>query len=210
MILHRIDDITSLDPAETFEFADLGASRNMYQKLVNFDLLNLAAGYQPEVAESWTASEDGRSITFRIRECLRFHSGHPVTAEDAEFSLRRAVILNLPPSFILTQFGFRADSAGQTVRADGKNVTITIDKPYLTSFVLRGDHPDHGWAGVSRARGAAAESGMGSGDLGGPCFILDRWWVATMPGLAISAVPLAFNLLGDGLRDILDPRDGGR
>lgn len=96
MILHRIDDITSLDPAETFEFADLGASRNMYQKLVNFDLLNLAAGYQPEVAESWTASEDGRFITVRIRECLRFHSGHPVTAEDAEFSLRRAVILNLP------------------------------------------------------------------------------------------------------------------
>ena len=39
-------------------------------------------------------------------------------------------------------------------------------------------------------------------------FILDHWWVATMPGLAIFAVSLGFNLLGDGLRDVLDPKAG--
>jgi len=38
-------------------------------------------------------------------------------------------------------------------------------------------------------------------------FLLDHWWVATMPGLAIFTVSLAFNLLGDGLRDVLDPKD---
>ena len=37
-------------------------------------------------------------------------------------------------------------------------------------------------------------------------FLLDQWWVATMPGLAIFIVSLGFNLLGDGLRDVLDPR----
>lgn len=37
-------------------------------------------------------------------------------------------------------------------------------------------------------------------------FILDQWWVATMPGLAIFIVSLGFNLLGDGLRDVLDPK----
>jgi peptide/nickel transport system permease protein len=37
-------------------------------------------------------------------------------------------------------------------------------------------------------------------------FLLDQWWVATMPGLAIFTVSLGFNLLGDGLRDMLDPR----
>lgn len=40
-------------------------------------------------------------------------------------------------------------------------------------------------------------------------FILDHWWVATVPGLAIFTVSLAFNLLGDGLRDVLDPKDSG-
>ena len=38
-------------------------------------------------------------------------------------------------------------------------------------------------------------------------FILDFWWVATIPGLAIFIVSLAFNLLGDGLRDVLDPKE---
>ena len=37
-------------------------------------------------------------------------------------------------------------------------------------------------------------------------YLLEQWWVATMPGLAIFIVALGFNLLGDGLRDVLDPR----
>jgi peptide/nickel transport system permease protein len=37
-------------------------------------------------------------------------------------------------------------------------------------------------------------------------FILEQWWVPTIPGLAIFAASLAFNLLGDGLRDVMDPK----
>jgi peptide/nickel transport system permease protein len=36
--------------------------------------------------------------------------------------------------------------------------------------------------------------------------ILDQWWVATVPGIAILIVSLGFNLLGDGLRDVFDPK----
>jgi peptide/nickel transport system permease protein len=36
--------------------------------------------------------------------------------------------------------------------------------------------------------------------------ILDQWWVATIPGAAIFVVSLGFNLLGDGLRDVFDPK----
>lgn len=36
-------------------------------------------------------------------------------------------------------------------------------------------------------------------------FIFDQWWVATIPGAAIFVVSLGFNLLGDALRDLLDP-----
>jgi len=41
-------------------------------------------------------------------------------------------------------------------------------------------------------------------------FILDQWWVAAMPGIAILVVSLGFNLLGDGLRDALDPKEAGQ
>ena len=37
-------------------------------------------------------------------------------------------------------------------------------------------------------------------------FILDQWWVPTIPGVAILIASLAFNLFGDGMRDVLDPR----
>ena len=37
-------------------------------------------------------------------------------------------------------------------------------------------------------------------------FVLRAWWVVTLPGLAILITVLAFNLMGDGLRDALDPR----
>ena len=37
-------------------------------------------------------------------------------------------------------------------------------------------------------------------------FITSAWWIVTLPGIAILLSVLGFNLLGDGLRDILDPR----
>jgi peptide/nickel transport system permease protein len=39
-------------------------------------------------------------------------------------------------------------------------------------------------------------------------FLIDQWWVPTVPGIAIFVVSLGFNLLGDGLRDVLDPKGG--
>jgi peptide/nickel transport system permease protein len=41
----------------------------------------------------------------------------------------------------------------------------------------------------------------------GRLYVLDQWWVAAAPGAAIFVVSLAFNLLGDGLRDALDPKN---
>lgn len=41
-------------------------------------------------------------------------------------------------------------------------------------------------------------------------YMIDSWWLVTFPGLAILCVSLAFNLLGDGLRDALDPKQMNR
>src|SRR3977135_398330 len=43
----------------------------------------------PSLAESWTASEDGLSYDFVLRDCVRFHNGEPVTAEDVQVSVQR-------------------------------------------------------------------------------------------------------------------------
>jgi peptide/nickel transport system permease protein len=41
-------------------------------------------------------------------------------------------------------------------------------------------------------------------------YVLDQWWIAAIPGAAIFIASLGFNLLGDGVRDVLDPRSGAR
>jgi peptide/nickel transport system substrate-binding protein len=137
VIASRIDDIKTFDPAESFEFAGSDVSRNVYERLVNFDPLNLDAGYQPQLAESWTVSEDGMTITFTMVQGHMFSTGNPVTAMDAEFSLRRAVVLNKTPSFILTQFGFTPENVAETIVAtDDMTLVLTLDQPYAVSFVL--------------------------------------------------------------------------
>lgn len=137
VIANRIDDMKTFDPAESFEFAGADVSRNVYEKLVNFDPMDLDAGYEPQVAESWELSEDGKTITFTIAEGHVFSSGNPVTAEDVAFSLQRAVKLNKTPSFILTQFGFTPENVEERVKVTGENtVEVTLDKEYALSFVL--------------------------------------------------------------------------
>ncbi len=137
VIATRIDDITTLDPQESFEFSGSDIANNVYGSLVSFDPNDLSKGYQPDIAESWEVSGDGKVFTFKIRPGMTFTSGNPVTARDVEFSLRRAVAMEKTPSFILTQFGFTADNLGDTLVAlDDSTFQLTTDKKYATSFVL--------------------------------------------------------------------------
>ena len=105
VVAAQVDDIISMDPAQSFEFSGQNVINNFYDQLVDFDPLDLKAGIKPSLAEGWEVSADGKTITFTIRDGVKFQSGNPVRAEDAAWSLQRAVKLNLSPAFILTQFG---------------------------------------------------------------------------------------------------------
>ena len=41
-------------------------------------------------------------------------------------------------------------------------------------------------------------------------YVLDQWWYCAFPGAAILITAVGFNLFGDGIRDLLDPKAGGR
>ncbi|MEX2628873.1 MAG: ABC transporter substrate-binding protein [Tistlia sp.] len=134
VIADKIDDIVSLDPAESFEFSGNDLLNNAYDTLVELDPTDLGP-LVPGLAESWSVAEDGVTYTFRIREGVTFHSGNPVTAEDAAWSLHRAVKLDKTPSFILTQFGFTPDNVDQMIRATGPHeLTIVTDRSYAPTF----------------------------------------------------------------------------
>jgi peptide/nickel transport system substrate-binding protein len=130
------DDIISLDPAEIFEFSAAEYAGNTYDRLIAYDVDDVSNLYG-EAVESWTISDDGKTFTFKMRPGITFASGNPMTAEDAVFSLQRAVILDKSPAFILTQFGFTADNVMEKIRAtDEMTFVLETDKAYAPTLVL--------------------------------------------------------------------------
>ena len=89
------------------------------------------------VTESYAVSDDGKTITFKLRDGLAFHSGNPVRPEDVEFSLERVVKLKKTPSFIVTQFGWNADNVEDLIEVvDDRHVRVTIVEEFSPGLVL--------------------------------------------------------------------------
>jgi peptide/nickel transport system substrate-binding protein len=132
----QIDDIITLDPHESYEISGGEICTNVYDRLLRYeaeDLTKQVGG----VAESWTVSADGKTLTFKIRPNLKFHSGAPVTVEDVEFSLQRAVLLGKTPAFLFTQLGWTKDTVKDLVKASGSDtVTAKVVADFAPSLVL--------------------------------------------------------------------------
>nr|WP_322095968.1 ABC transporter substrate-binding protein [Pelagibius litoralis] len=136
VIAFQIDDIITLDPAEIFEFSGAEFAGNTYDRLIGYNHEDVSEIFGV-AAESWTISDDGKTYTFKMRQGVTFPSGNPMTAEDAAFSLQRAIILDKTPAFILTQFGFTADNVADKIRAtDDMTLVIETDRAYAPTFVL--------------------------------------------------------------------------
>ena len=132
----QIDDVISFDPAESYEFTDNEVDGNCYRKLIVPDLAN-ATRIAPDLAEHWEVSPNNTTFTFHLTKSARFESGKPVTAADAEFSLRRIVQLNKTPAFIVTQFGFTKDNVERLIRAtDESTLVLQLPAPQAPSFDL--------------------------------------------------------------------------
>jgi peptide/nickel transport system substrate-binding protein len=136
VLADQIDDMISLDPAEVFEFSAAEIQAQIYDRLVTYPVDDVSK-LEGLVAESWSVSDDGLQVTFKIRPGITFHSGNPLTAQDVAYSLQRVVKLNLSPGFILTQFGFTPENMAETIKAtDDSTLILTLDKPYAPTFLL--------------------------------------------------------------------------
>ena len=132
----NIDDMISLDPAECYELTGVEVDANLYDRIVRSDpkdATKLVGG----VAESWTTSPDGKTMTFKLRPGLTFTSGKPVTAEDAAFSLARVIKLDKSPAFLISQLGWTKDNVDAMVKAvDPSTLQVTIGPNYAPTLVL--------------------------------------------------------------------------
>lgn len=136
VVAQQLDNMTSLDPQEGFEAVGSEIMGNCYQKLVrpNRDKPSEVVG---DLAASWEAAADGKSVTFKLKTDAKFTSGQPVTAEDAAFSLQRAVILNKSPAFIINQFGFTKENVAERIKATAPDtLVISLAEATSPTFLL--------------------------------------------------------------------------
>ena len=83
----RQQDSTTLDPIMTIQNADIWVMNNMNSLLVRVS--RDGTTIEPDLAESWTISPDGKVYTLNLRANLKFGDGSPLKASDAKYSLLR-------------------------------------------------------------------------------------------------------------------------
>lgn len=76
----------TLDPLLSTAVATRDVMRNVYESLLT---LNANFEVTPSLAESYTQSEDGKTITFKLRKGIKFHNGDEMTADDVVASMTR-------------------------------------------------------------------------------------------------------------------------
>lgn len=83
----RDQDSIHMDPILVSQNADVWVLNNMHSLIVrnNRD----ATGIEPDLAESWDISSDGKTYTFNLRDNLKFNDGTPLKSTDAKFSIER-------------------------------------------------------------------------------------------------------------------------
>src|ERR1700704_6363058 len=86
----RIPFVTSpasMSIHEESTIAALGPMMGVFNNLVMFDQhvpQNSLSSIVPDLAESWTYAEDGKSLTFKLRQGVKWHDGKPFTAKDVK------------------------------------------------------------------------------------------------------------------------------
>src|SRR6516165_1638146 len=89
---------TLYDLHQTGTIANMGPQAPMYDLLVQVDPVHWDKVI-PDLAQSWTISEDGLTYTFRLREGVKLHDGAPLTAEDVVASFNHIIF---PPAGVIS------------------------------------------------------------------------------------------------------------
>ena len=93
LIIAVENEPSSLAPHLTTDTPTFMVVDNIYNALV---LLDENLQPQPDLAQSWTVSPDGRVFTFQLATNAKWHDGKPVTAADVEFTFNDLIAKNHP------------------------------------------------------------------------------------------------------------------
>ena len=116
-----------VDPPQGFDpaLAVVGASHQVIDLIFSgLTKLDANADPQPDLAESWTVSEDGKVVTFKLREGVKWHDGQPFTADDVVYTFER--LMDPATGYA---YATQVESFAGVKAIDPSTVELTLSKP---------------------------------------------------------------------------------
>jgi peptide/nickel transport system substrate-binding protein len=114
--------------------------------LIYAGLLKASADGQltPELAESYTVSEDGLTYDFKLKDNLTFHDGSPLTTNDIEFTIQKALDTEIKSPKALNWSGVKIQKDSPT------EISFILKKPYapFIANLTIGILPKHIWSNI--------------------------------------------------------------
>ncbi|MDO8359946.1 MAG: ABC transporter substrate-binding protein [Devosia sp.] len=137
--MNTVQIFGTIDPAKISDYTDYMAAVNLYDGLVSVDS---KGNLIPELAESWTVSDDAKEVTYKLRDDAKFSDGSPVEASDVVYTVERLLRINQGPANLFAD----VLAPGSVTAVDAKTVKFTLSKtfaPFLTTvpaiFILNAD-----------------------------------------------------------------------
>ena len=137
MIVTYKDDISTLDPAIGYDWQNWSMIKSLFDGLMDYK--PGTTELMPDLAESYTVSDDGLTYTFKLRQGVKFHNGRTMTAADVVYSLDRTI----DPKTQSPGQGFFAAIKGFDERAAGKSDSLAgVTAPDDSTVVIELSRPD--------------------------------------------------------------------
>jgi ABC-type transport system substrate-binding protein len=131
------NDLTTLDPQVGYDWQNWSVIKSIFDGLMDYK--PGTTELEPDLAESYTVSDDGLTYTFKLRDGLKFHNGRAVTSADVKYSFERAV----SPATQSPGGGYFGMIAGYDDLVGGKAANLAgVETPDEMTVVFKLSRPD--------------------------------------------------------------------
>jgi peptide/nickel transport system substrate-binding protein len=164
LVVGKDQEAPGLDPAKNPASAAIRVFDLMYSRLTRLDQQMRP---QPDLAEKWDISADGKTYTFHLRQGVKFHNGRDLTSADVKYTYER--ILDPATASIAKSF---FDPIDHIDTPDPSTVTIVLKAPN-TPFLV---NTAASWAGIVAKEVVDANNGdLNKVDAGSGPYMLQEW-----------------------------------
>ncbi len=123
IVVNATQEFGTIDPGKINDYTEYMAAVNLYSGLTT---VNPDGSVVPELAESWSVSDDDKTYTFKLKDGAKFQDGTQVKASDVVYTVKRLLAINEGPSYLFTDIV----DPDKLKAVDDRTVEIGLKKVY--------------------------------------------------------------------------------